>query len=98
MKFGIGFAAAFRRNLYINGSNLGRDESGRPERERQRCGTTVISRSAAMRYSKGGCVLNSGERVLSPNVGWEMRHDERVAGTGVVDRSLLECRSFGMAL
>ena len=83
MKFGIGLAAAFRRNLYINGSNLGRDESGRPERESQRCGTTVISRSDAMRSSKGGWVLNSDESVSEPNMGLTM-HSAAVVGDTVV--------------
>ena len=44
-----------------------------------RSGAIVISRSAAMRSSNGGCVLNNELSVPAPNIGFTM-HSEDVLG------------------
>lgn len=55
----------------------------------QRCGTTFISRKAAMRSSKGGCVLNSEDRVSDPNIGFTIQSAAVVGGIVVVGILLL---------
>jgi hypothetical protein len=44
----------------------------------QRLGTTVISRKASIRFSSGGCVLNSAEAPPMPNMGFTMHKDDVV--------------------
>ena len=53
-----------------------------PFLEPQRFGTTVISRSASIRLSSGGCVLKSDETVPPPNNGFTMH---RVEVDGEID-------------
>ena len=48
-----------------------------------RCGTTVISRRAAMRSSRGGCVLKREEAKPPPNIGFTM-HKVEVEGERAV--------------
>ena len=55
----------------------------------QRCGTTVISRRAAMRSSKGGWVLNSDDSVSEPNIGLTIQSAAVVGDTAVVGIRLL---------
>ena len=45
----------------------------------QRIGTIVICRSAAIRSSNGGCVLNNELSVPAPNMGFTI-HSEDVLG------------------
>lgn len=40
------------------------------------CGMTVISLRVAMRSSNGGCVLNSDDMELIPNIGFTMHSDD----------------------
>src|SRR5713101_2944741 len=63
-----------------------------------RCGTTVISRSAAIRSSSGGCVLKSEERVSEPNMGLTIHRAEVVGDIAVVGMRLLYAPSFCKAL
>ena len=49
-----------------------------------RCGTMVICRRAAMRFSSGGCVLKSEVTVPVPNIGFTMHRAEVVGDTAVV--------------
>jgi hypothetical protein len=52
-------------------------------KHRQRCGVTVISRRAWIRFSSGGWVLNKDENVPPPNMGFTM-HNAEVDGESEV--------------
>jgi hypothetical protein len=52
-------------------------------------GTTVICRSASMRFSNGGCVLNHEDIEAPPNNGFTMHKAEVVGDTAVEGMLLL---------
>ena len=53
------------------------------EKNRYRCGVTVISRKAWIRFSSGGWVLKSDDKVPPPNIGFTM-HSAEVDGERAV--------------
>src|ERR1700730_1205731 len=75
--------ASVSGKVYLRPERLCRNRSA------YRSGTTVISRSAAMRSSSGGCVLKSEESVSEPNMGLTMHSAEVVGDSAVVGMRLL---------
>jgi hypothetical protein len=64
----------------------------------QRMGVTTISRSAAIRSSKGGCVLNKELKLAVPNRGWTIQSDEVLGEMAEVGMRRLYVPSFSSAL